>query len=238
MRSRDARPVSGAGGDRVAARPGAGARRHRLAADREPVHRARRACSRHPSSRSTVRSAIAMADGPAAALPLVDALAGDLDGYHLFHAARADLLRRLDRPDEAARSVPARAGAGHEPAGARVPRAAAFGADGLIGSRRRSGTSGRVRESTAVRPACVLMKRNQNGLSSVLEPWSGRRLPPVVREEGALPMQRRSMIRRAMAIAVAASTMLTVMGPATARTGGDRNPEAVRAGLRGHAPAS
>ena len=49
-------------------------------------------------------AAISMAHGPAAALPLVDALAGDLEGYHLFHAARADLLRRLDRPDEAARS--------------------------------------------------------------------------------------------------------------------------------------
>jgi RNA polymerase sigma-70 factor (ECF subfamily) len=38
--------------------------------------------------------------GPAAALALVDSL--DLDGYHPFHATRADLLRRLDRPDEAA----------------------------------------------------------------------------------------------------------------------------------------
>ena len=46
--------------------------------------------------------AVAMADGPARALPLVDALAGELDGYHLFHSARADLLRRLDRGDEAA----------------------------------------------------------------------------------------------------------------------------------------
>jgi RNA polymerase sigma-70 factor (ECF subfamily) len=45
--------------------------------------------------------AIAVADGPAAALPLVDALAEELGGYHLFHAARADLLRRLDRPEEA-----------------------------------------------------------------------------------------------------------------------------------------
>jgi RNA polymerase sigma-70 factor (ECF subfamily) len=48
--------------------------------------------------------AVAMADGPAAGLPLVEALAPQLDGYHLFHAARADLLRRLDRPDEAAAS--------------------------------------------------------------------------------------------------------------------------------------
>lgn len=45
--------------------------------------------------------AIAMADGAAVALPLVDALAVDLDGYHPFHATRADLLRRLGRDAEA-----------------------------------------------------------------------------------------------------------------------------------------
>src|SRR5206468_5095671 len=39
--------------------------------------------------------AVAMVEGPAAALALMDALAADLDGYHLFHAACADLLRRL-----------------------------------------------------------------------------------------------------------------------------------------------
>jgi len=46
--------------------------------------------------------AIAMADGPQAGLALVDDLAADLDAYHLFHSTRADLLRRLDRPEEAA----------------------------------------------------------------------------------------------------------------------------------------
>jgi RNA polymerase sigma-70 factor (ECF subfamily) len=41
--------------------------------------------------------AIAMADGPAAGLARLDALAGDdqLEAYPYFHAARADLLRRL-----------------------------------------------------------------------------------------------------------------------------------------------
>ena len=43
--------------------------------------------------------AVSEVDGPAAALALVDGL--DLDGYHPFHATRADLLRRLHRPDEA-----------------------------------------------------------------------------------------------------------------------------------------
>jgi len=44
--------------------------------------------------------AVAEVEGPAAALTLVDGL--DLGGYHLFHAIRADLLRRLDRNAEAA----------------------------------------------------------------------------------------------------------------------------------------
>ncbi|MEU3623182.1 RNA polymerase subunit sigma-24 [Amycolatopsis coloradensis] len=48
--------------------------------------------------------AVAMADGPAEGLALVDALteAGELDGYHLLPATRADLLRRMDRRGEAA----------------------------------------------------------------------------------------------------------------------------------------
>ncbi len=44
--------------------------------------------------------AVAERDGPAAALSEVDAL--DLAGYHLFHSIRADLLRRLGRPADAA----------------------------------------------------------------------------------------------------------------------------------------
>jgi RNA polymerase sigma-70 factor (ECF subfamily) len=43
--------------------------------------------------------AVAEVHGPSRALELVDQL--DLDGYHLFHATRADLLRRLGRPDDA-----------------------------------------------------------------------------------------------------------------------------------------
>ena len=43
--------------------------------------------------------AVAMADGPQAGLTLVDAIGG-LGEYHLFHSARADLLRRLGRTDE------------------------------------------------------------------------------------------------------------------------------------------
>src|SRR5437867_5355264 len=41
--------------------------------------------------------AVAMADGPQPALVLIDSLSanGNLDQYHLLHAARADLLRRM-----------------------------------------------------------------------------------------------------------------------------------------------
>jgi RNA polymerase sigma-70 factor (ECF subfamily) len=47
--------------------------------------------------------AVAMADGPAAGLALLDALAADdrLATYSYFHAARADLLRRLGRASQA-----------------------------------------------------------------------------------------------------------------------------------------
>ncbi|MER6667761.1 RNA polymerase sigma factor [Amycolatopsis japonica] len=48
--------------------------------------------------------AVAMSEGPEAGLELVDKLTADgaLPGYHLLPATRADLLRRLDRLDEAA----------------------------------------------------------------------------------------------------------------------------------------
>ena len=50
--------------------------------------------------------AVAMADGPRAGLAVIDALAAanHLNDYHLLHAARADLLRRLGLLDESAKS--------------------------------------------------------------------------------------------------------------------------------------
>ncbi|SNY33576.1 RNA polymerase sigma factor [Paractinoplanes atraurantiacus] len=45
--------------------------------------------------------AVAEVDGPSAGLTEIDRLAEPLDGYHAFHAARADLLRRLGRTAEA-----------------------------------------------------------------------------------------------------------------------------------------
>jgi RNA polymerase sigma-70 factor, ECF subfamily len=50
--------------------------------------------------------ALAMRDGPAAGLRLIDELMkkGDLEHYHLAHAARADLCRRLGRKEDASAS--------------------------------------------------------------------------------------------------------------------------------------
>ncbi|WP_280397263.1 RNA polymerase sigma factor [Nocardia carnea] len=56
-----------------------------------------------PSPVVRLQQAIARArlDGPAAALAGVDELAGQLAGYHLMHATRAELLRELGRTEEA-----------------------------------------------------------------------------------------------------------------------------------------
>ena len=48
--------------------------------------------------------AVAMAEGPAAGLELLEPLRTALADYHLWHAARADLLRRLERSSEAAKA--------------------------------------------------------------------------------------------------------------------------------------
>jgi RNA polymerase sigma-70 factor (ECF subfamily) len=57
-----------------------------------------------PTPVVALNRAIALGEvrGPLAALALLDQL--DLEGYHLFHAARADLLRRLGRSGDAARA--------------------------------------------------------------------------------------------------------------------------------------
>ena len=59
--------------------------------------------TRAPSPVVSLNRAVAVAerDGPAEGLLMVEAVDG-LDTFHLWHAARADLLRRLDRPADAA----------------------------------------------------------------------------------------------------------------------------------------
>jgi RNA polymerase sigma-70 factor, ECF subfamily len=57
-----------------------------------------------PSPVVALNRAVAAAeiDGPTAALRAIDSLGAELEAYYLFHAIRADLLRRLGRSDEAA----------------------------------------------------------------------------------------------------------------------------------------
>jgi RNA polymerase sigma-70 factor, ECF subfamily len=63
-----------------------------------------------PTSVVALNRAVALAEveGPSAALAVLDGL--DLDSYYLFHAIRADLLRRVGRNDEAAAAYAAAAG--------------------------------------------------------------------------------------------------------------------------------
>lgn len=51
-------------------------------------------------------AAVAMSEGPEQGLRLLEAAGagGALDNYYLYHASRADLLRRLNQLDEAARA--------------------------------------------------------------------------------------------------------------------------------------
>ena len=77
--------------------------------------------------------AVAMRDGPAAGLALIDAILarGDLQDYHLAHAARADLCRRLGEAARGPRVLRAGPRAHPAGAGAAVPRATAGRAAGL-----------------------------------------------------------------------------------------------------------
>ena len=97
-----ARAVPAPGGDRSCARRGS---------SEEPrsspsTPRSRRSI-RRPSSSSTARSRSRSPGDVEGGLALLDGIEG-LDDYHLLHAARADLYRRLERRDEAARPTGAR----------------------------------------------------------------------------------------------------------------------------------
>jgi RNA polymerase sigma-70 factor (ECF subfamily) len=65
--------------------------------------------------------AVAEVDGPEAALALVADLELALDGYHVFHAVRADLLRRAGRAGDAAAEYEAAIAATENAAGGRPP---------------------------------------------------------------------------------------------------------------------
>jgi RNA polymerase sigma-70 factor (ECF subfamily) len=65
------------------------------------------ACEPTPVVRLNRAVAVAEASGPERALPLVDGLLaeGELERYHLLHAARGELLARLGRSEEAVRAL-------------------------------------------------------------------------------------------------------------------------------------
>jgi RNA polymerase sigma-70 factor (ECF subfamily) len=67
------------------------------------LYRALRSMTPSPVVELNLAAAVAMADGPAIGLAMMDAIAasGELDRYPYLHAARADLLRRLARWSEA-----------------------------------------------------------------------------------------------------------------------------------------
>ena len=65
------------------------------------LYRVLKAMSPSPVIELNWAVAVAMADGPDAGLALMEPLAEELDRYHLFHAARADLLRRIGRVADA-----------------------------------------------------------------------------------------------------------------------------------------
>ena len=67
--------------------------------------------------------AVAMAEGPERGLALIDAIDG-LDGYHLLHSARADLLRRLGRAEDARAAYERALELAGNPVERDVPRAA------------------------------------------------------------------------------------------------------------------
>ena len=97
-----ARCLRAPGGDRRRARAGGDTRGDRLGADRRPVRTPRRADA-EPGRRAEPRGrGRAMAEGEERGLELMEPLSEELAGYHLFHSARADLLRRLGRDAEAA----------------------------------------------------------------------------------------------------------------------------------------
>ena len=91
---RNERPVRPAGEHRRAA----DRRLDRLAADRRALPGTRRVTG-SPVVRLNGAVAVAEAEGPAAALAIVDAL--DLDGYQYWHSTRGELLRRMGRAAEA-----------------------------------------------------------------------------------------------------------------------------------------
>ena len=111
-----------------------------------------RSTARWPSPSSRARSP---------ALAVVDAL--DLDGYHLFHSTRADLLARLGRNDDARAAYDRAPRAHQQRRRALVARAQARGAATVRGSRHEVPFDGRTRREDGNRHPGSRRRRRRAG---------------------------------------------------------------------------
>ena len=166
---RPARPVPDPGRDQR--RPQRRARAHRLAADPRALRPAAGARP-DPGRRAQPRGRGGRGRRPGRRRsPLVDAL--DLDGYHLFHAVRADLLRRLGRDDEAAAAYEAAIARTRERGRARLPRGPARG---RAAARPAAGRAGRAWRGADLGQACSHSSMARMTPSSSPRPLSRRML--------------------------------------------------------------
>ena len=138
LRRNTARAVPDPGRHRRGAQRRRRRRRHRLGPDRGALRPAATRSCRRRSSPSTGPSPSPSCDGPEAGAG-APRRRSTSPSYHLLHAARADLLERLGRADEAAAAYDAGHGAHREPGRARPPRTSA-------------GRRGQLRLSTSRRP--------------------------------------------------------------------------------------
>ena len=98
-----ARSVHAAGGDRRGPRRGAVARRRPTGRRSSALYDVLLRADPSPVVELNRAAAVAMRDGPAAGLALIDAILarGELGDYQLAHSARAELCRRLGRVEDA-----------------------------------------------------------------------------------------------------------------------------------------
>ena len=135
------------GGHRRLPRPGEDAGRYRLVAHRRTLCGAGggRALANH---RTQPRGCVGMAEGPEAALAIVDRLVHEpaLKGYHLLPSVRGDLLHKLGRYEEARAAFEAAAAlAGNRREHDLLRRRAAEAADAAMSSQFSAPTTGRTK---------------------------------------------------------------------------------------------
>ena len=153
-----------------------------------------------------------MADGPAAGLALVDELeaSGALAGYHLLPATRADLLRRLGRPGEAAVAYRAALELRRLRRRAAVPGPAPGRGHGVGGARALS-----VATTSKLRGATLAVYVAFAGAGFGFASWASR-IPQVKAHLGLDPSQLGAVL---LSLAAGSVISLPLAGPVVARFG-------------------